>query len=362
MRTSAIGIMSGTSLDGLDLAFCHFIYDGKWHFEITKTAFIGYDEAWRHLLATAHRIPKTELQELDIRFGKYIAQQVNRFLAENRLPKPDLVCSHGHTVFHDPSKKYTLQIGSGRIISEETGLNCVSDFRSLDVALGGQGAPLVPIGDALLFSQFEACLNLGGFSNISFREAEKRVAFDICPVNIALNPLAELLGKPFDRNGEMARSGNIETELLHQLNSLSIYNDANRPSLSREWLEKTFLPLIKNSAATTHDKLRTLTEHSAQKIAAVINANIPEGQILITGGGAKNGFLMERISTLSHAKIIIPSSEIIDFKEALIFAFLGVLRWHDKINVLSSVTGSERDSSSGIIHVGTNGNTPSIKH
>jgi anhydro-N-acetylmuramic acid kinase len=289
------------------------------------------------------------LELLNDAFGKFIGESVNVFIDKFSLQKPDIVCSHGHTVFHEPASKFTLQIGNGNIISERTGIICVSDFRSLDVSLGGQGAPLVPVGDQHLFSEYEACLNLGGFSNISFKERGERLAFDICPVNISLNPLANLLNKPFDYNGEIARSGHLQPELLKQLNALPIYKLDKRPSLAREWLEKVFNPVIENTNCCTEDKLRTVTEHVAEQISVVINSRVGAGRVLVTGGGTRNGFLMERLSQLSSVEVVIPNEEILDYKEALIFAFLGVLRMRDQNNVLRSVTGAQTDSCSGLV-------------
>jgi anhydro-N-acetylmuramic acid kinase len=242
-----------------------------------------------------------------------------------------------------------LQIGNGNIISETTGITCVSDFRSLDVSLGGQGAPLVPVGDQHLFSEYEACLNLGGFSNISFKERGERLAFDICPVNISLNLLANLLNKPFDYNGEIARSGHLQPELLKQMNALPIYKLHKRPSLAREWLEKVFNPVIENVNCSVEDKLRTVTEHVVKQISVVINSRVGTGRVLVTGGGTRNGFLMERLSQLSSVEVVIPNEEILDYKEALIFAFLGLLRMRDQNNVLRSVTGAQADSCSGVV-------------
>ncbi len=349
-RITAIGIMSGTSLDGLDLCYVEFTFNGKWDFSIIASDCIRYDEKWASDLGNAHTFSSEKLDTLSDAFGSYTGEQVNAFLKKFDLNKPDMVCSHGHTVFHEPAKKYTLQIGNGDIIANTTGITTVSDFRSLDVSLGGQGAPLVPIGDELLFSDHEACLNLGGFSNISFKEDGERRAFDICPVNIILNPLANTLGKSFDEDGEMAQSGTLNEPLLTELNSLPIYSGTERPSLAREWLEHVFVPLVEHASSSTEDKLRTVTEHAAEQISAVINAKAKNGSVLVTGGGAKNGFLMGRLSALSNAKIIAPEIEIVDYKEALIFAFLGVLRMRNEINVLRSVTGAERDSSSGVIH------------
>lgn len=341
--------MSGTSLDGLDLCLVEFNFDGKWRFEILSSVCIEYDEAWQTALGNAHAFSSQKIAELNGSFGAYIGEQVNLFLEKFGLDKPDILCSHGHTVFHEPVKRFTLQIGDGKVIAEKTGITCVSDFRSLDVSLGGQGAPLVPIGDDLLFSEYDACLNLGGFSNISFKEEGERRAFDICPVNIVLNALANSLGKPFDKNGALAQSGRLNAHLFDELNALPIYKGANRPSLAREWLERAFLPIIENAKISIEDKLNTVVAHAALQISSVINEKARNGRVLVTGGGAKNAFLMERISALSSAKIVIPDAEIVDYKEALIFAFLGVLRMRDEINVLKSVTGAERDSCSGVI-------------
>mgnify|MGYP001944117196 CR=1 FL=1 len=343
--------MSGTSLDGLDLCYVAFTIDQSWSFEILGTKCVSYTEHWRETLKNAHTLDRKKLNALSLEFGRFTAEKVLAFLAETDLPSPDIICSHGHTVFHQPEKKITLQIGDGHEIADTTGIKTVSDFRSLDVSLGGQGAPLVPIGDELLFSEHAACLNLGGFSNISFKLDGGRKAFDVCPVNIVLNPLALKLGFEFDKSGELAKSGNLDIELLKKLNALSIYESKNRPSLAREWLEEVFTPLIDEAKVSTEDKLRTLTEHAAVQISKVINYNVKNGSVLVTGGGAKNDFLMERISELSAAEIVVPENEIVEFKEALIFAFLGVLKIRNEINVLNSVTGASRDSCSGVVNI-----------
>lgn len=342
--------MSGTSLDGLDLCFAEFHFDGNWRFEIVQSECLNYDSSWREKLSSAHQLSDQELALINNDFGDFIGESVNSFLRKNGLSKPELICSHGHTVRHQPEKGITLQIGDGHVIAYKTGITCVNDFRSLDVSLGGQGAPLVPIGDELLFSEYAACLNLGGFSNISFKENGTRKAFDICPVNIALNPLAKQLGFKYDSGGKMAQSGNLDQQLLESLNTLNIYQNEERPSLAREWLETEFAPLIHNSEIPTEDKLRTVVEHSAWQIARVINNRVKNGKVLVTGGGAKNVFLMERLSSLSEVEVCVPEEKIVDYKEALIFAFLGVLRNENQVNVLRSVTGAERDSCSGVIH------------
>ena len=348
--------MSGTSLDGLDLCYVEFEFNGSWSFEILQTEFVEYDQKWRSNLANAHLVSRSELNQLHIDFGKFTAIEVNKFLEKSTLQSPVLICSHGHTVFHRPNEGITVQIGDGTVIAAETGITVVSDFRSLDVSLRGQGAPLVPIGDELLFGNYQACLNLGGFANISFNQNGSRKAFDVCPVNIALNPLAEQLGFVYDKDGDISRSGNLNNDLLERLNGLSIYSNPSRPSMAREWLESEFLPIIDLTQISIIDKMRTKIEHTAIQVSSTINKHARGGKVLLTGGGAKNRFLINRISEMSDAEIMIPSTQIIDFKEALIFAFLGVLKFRDEINVLQSVTGASRDSSSGKIDLPPNKN------
>lgn len=350
-KINALGVMSGTSLDGLDLCLVEFRFDGRWQFRIETTDCIEYDRSWREKLSKAHQLSGNQLVELDAEFGRFIADAINDFLVRNSAQTPELVCSHGHTVFHQPEKGITRQIGDGQKISSITGIICVNDFRSLDVELGGQGAPLVPIGDKLLFSEYDACLNLGGFSNISFDENEIRKAFDICPVNIVLNPLANLIGLPYDDKGNIARSGNVVDDLLDGLNALNIYSFSQRPSLAREWVESVFLPIIERKTLTIEDQLRTITEHVAIQIGRVLDDRIGSEQVLVTGGGAYNDFLIGRLKTITSAQIVIPDSQLIDFKEALIFAFLGVLRFRNETNVLRSVTGARQDSCSGVVHL-----------
>ncbi len=352
-KITAIGIMSGTSLDGLDMCLAEFHYDGKWYYRIIRAACVEYDEFWKRKLGTAYQLTAEQLQHLHEEFGQFIGENVNSFLRSNHLEKPELICSHGHTVFHQPEKGITVQIGDGQTIANETGITCINDFRSLDVSLGGQGAPLVPIGDELLFSEFDACLNLGGFSNISFKEDGERRAFDICPVNIVLNELANRLNQPFDRNGELSRSGKLNEALLDELNRLDLYTEEIRPSLAREWVESTINPILRASSLSEVDLMRTFVEHVAIQIARVIERKSAGGRVLVTGGGAYNSFLLERMNVYCLADLVIPDKQTIEFKEALIFAFLGVLRMNDQINVLRSVTGAERDSCSGAVHIPT---------
>ncbi len=347
---TAIGLMSGTSLDGLDIAYCSFSeQDGNWSYEIAAASCISYDDHWRKRLSTAHDLAGLELTAMDTDLGRFIAQQVNLFLEERSLPAPDLIASHGHTVFHRPERGFTLQVGSGTQIASGTGITTVSDFRSLDVALGGQGAPLVPIGDRMLFGHYGACLNLGGFSNVSFESDGERMAMDICPVNIILNPLAQKLGQAFDRGGALAAQGQVLPELLLDLDALDVYQSEKRPSLSREWTETSVWPLMPTYADPI-DLLRTVTEHAARQMARVLNST-GAADVLVTGGGAYNSFLMERLASQCKATPKLPDAQLIAFKEALIFALLGVLRLRGEANVLRSVTGASRDSCSGAVHL-----------
>lgn len=346
MKTLAIGLMSGTSLDGLDICLAEFEKKDKWHFQILKAETLPYSTDWENKLRNSIHFSVTDLLELHSDYGFYLGQKVKEFIEKHQLKNIDLIASHGHTVFHQPQRKFTLQIGDGRAVKIETGIPVLYDFRSQDVLMKGNGAPLVPIGDELLFSQYDACLNLGGFSNISMISGGKRIAFDIAPVNIVLNYLAQQLNESFDRNGDLARKGEINEILLKRLNSLDFYQQMHPKSLGVEWCHQHIFPNLEGIAPM--EALATFTEHIAQQISKVINENSIK-DILITGGGAYNTFLIEKITSKTKSEIIIPEKEIIEYKEALIFAFMGVLRINNEINVLSSATGSTADHCSGLI-------------
>lgn len=349
--------MSGTSLDGLDIAYCEFQKNKKlvvsevepWKYKIVHAETIPYNKEWKEKLSSAFTKSKKQISLLDIEYGKFIGKKINSFIKKYKL-NPDFISSHGHTVFHQPENKITLQIGNGQIISSYCNLPVVCDFRSGDMALGGQGAPLVPIADKLLFFDFDFCLNLGGIANISFNnKKDERIAFDICPANIVLNELANKLGKEFDKNGKIASKGKIHTPLLKKLNSLSFYKNEPPKSLGREWIEKYFFPVLNAFDISFQNKLGTVVEHIAFQISSVINSSfsICHSSLLVTGGGAYNSFLIERISFHIKTKIMLPEGKTIQFKEAMAFAFLGVLKKENEINILKSVTGAKRDSSSG---------------
>ncbi len=344
-----LGLMSGSSLDGLDLALCHFEKKAeRWDYHVIAAQTYPYPDELRMRLARAIELSAYEFVKLDVALGAYIAETVRMFLAIQPV-KPDFIASHGHTTFHQPAIGLTSQIGSGAVIASYTGITTVCDFRTNDVALGGQGAPLVPIGDELLFGHYDACLNLGGFSNISFRKDGRRIAFDVSPCNMALNYLANQLGKDYDRDGETARSGNINKPLFDQLNSLDFYRIKGAKSLGKEWFDLEFRPCLDQSELSLPDKLRTVTEHIAFQLALSSFGDIGE-TMLVTGGGARNLFLIERLRVMGTKEIIIPDEQTIDFKEAIIFAFLGVLRMRCEVNCLSAVTGARKDNCGGAVY------------
>ena len=343
-----VGLMSGTSLDGLDLCCVSFDFDGRWHYRIVKAESIDYPEDLRRKLATAQDMSALDYARLHSDYGLYLGEQVRSFVERNQL-KADLVASHGQTIFHQPGVRFTAQIGSGAGIAAVSGIDTVCDFRTTDVALGGQGAPLVPIGDAVLFGDYDYCLNLGGFSNISFAQGEKRLAYDISPGNYVLNHYSGLRGLAFDRDGELARSGRVCRDLLDRLNALPFYTQDGPKSLGREWVEQTVYPLIEGYGLPVEDILATFIEH----VAVQIGRHVWGGRVLTTGGGARNRFLLERMRAAApQADYVVPDPLTIDFKEALIFALLGALYVADRPNCLSSVTGAARDNIGGCLYKG----------
>ncbi|MBO7646876.1 MAG: anhydro-N-acetylmuramic acid kinase [Bacteroidales bacterium] len=350
MEYNGIGVMSGTSLDGLDLAWCTFREDkkGKWLYAIQDAVTIPYPDTWQQRLRGAMQLPAFEYALLNVQLGEYIGDCINGWLQGRS--RPQFIASHGHTVFHRPDLHLTTQIGSGAAIAARTGIMTICDFRATDVALGGQGAPLVPIGDEFLFSEYDACLNLGGFSNISFRTDGRRVSFDISPCNMALNLIASKAGMEYDKDGLLARSGTVVASLLEELNNLAYYQQTPPKSLGKEWFDETFLPILqKYSTLSPAELARTTTEHIAMMISRAIPKNA--SSVLTTGGGAHNCFLLEKFRELSTAKFVKPDAQIVNYKEALIFAFLGMLRVSNKINCLKSVTGAERDNIGGAIYL-----------
>ena len=343
-----IGLMSGTSLDGLDIACCTFSRDDRWHFELHEATTISYDERWRERLRSAHTLSGLELAQLHVDLGVLHGAWVKNFM-RNHSVQADFIASHGHTIFHQPHLGTTLQIGSAPHIAAATGVDVIADFRTTDVAHGGQGAPLVPIGDLWLFGNYPMCLNLGGIANVSVKESLHMEAFDIGLCNMALNHFSEKLGEAYDRDGALSRMGSVNELLLEQLNSLDFFKQPAPKSLGKEFWVNEFLPVVDRAGVNKHDALRTITEHIAIQIGEALRKR-EQGEILVTGGGAHNGFLMERIAEHTQHKVVVPEKKIVDFKEALIFAFLGALRMADEPNALASVTGAKRDSVGGAIY------------
>lgn len=362
MLYRVIGLMSGSSLDGLDIAFVEFHENaGKWTYEIKNAACYAYDDEWTGRLKNAISLSAMEYQLLHAGYGHYIGQKVNEFIDAHKLQyQVALIASHGHTTFHVPGKKMTAQLGDGAAIAAETGLPVVTDLRALDVALGGQGAPIVPIGEKMLWNEYDYFLNIGGITNISANN-EPYIAFDICPANRVLNMLANDAGKPYDDGGKIAASGSVDANLLEKLNRLEYYSKPHPKSLANDFGTDIIYPMIKQFGSNIPDALRTYVEHIAIQINnAITNLNNfkPETlnpKLLTTGGGAFNDFLISRISDRLkelNIEVVIPDPDLVSYKEAVIMAFIGVLRWRQEYNVLSSVTGAARDSIGGALWTG----------
>ena len=358
----AIGVMSGSSLDGLDIASVEFQEQGgKWTYEINEADCYPYTTEWTEKLKNAINLPAREYQLLHTAYGQYIGQEVNRFIESHQLHyKVAVVASHGHTTFHMPASQMTAQLGDGAAIAAKTQLPVVSDLRALDVAFGGQGAPIVPIGEKMLMNDFTYFLNIGGIANISLN-AEEYVAFDVCPANRVLNMLANDAGKPFDEDGKIAASGNVHDELLNQLNKLAYYSQPYPKSLANDFGTDIVYPLIKSAGLSIPDAIRTFSEHVALQICnALSSLNIQQPvpgnkKLLVTGGGALNTFLVNRLSELlrvENIEVVVPDTKLVNYKEALIMAFIGVLRWRQEYNVLASVTGASRNSIGGALWTG----------
>lgn len=348
-----IGAMSGTSLDGLDLAYCEFIKKGKnWKFVLLASETIAYTNAFKKQLAEVDTASALDFVKLDHAFGVFTGKRINAFVRKNKI-LVDFISSHGHTVFHQPDLGITSQIGNGAAIAAETGFTTVCDFRRLDVALHGQGAPLVPIGDRYLFGNYDYCLNLGGFANVSFENNGKRIAYDICPVNLVLNKLVAERGLSFDKNGILGRKGQVNCKLVEELNSLKYYKKSFPKSLGKEWVLENILPIVDATSLSLEDKLASFYTHIGLQIANSLGSigNKKVAKVLVTGGGAYNEFLVECIRKNSGIELVIPNPQIIEFKEAIIFAFLGVLRIREQKNCLQSVTGADADSIGGCVYV-----------
>jgi len=364
--------MSGSSLDGLDVAYVHLQertssskqQAKSWEFELIHTACYPYPDNWRQKLAGAPGLSALDYQLLHVEYGHYLGGQVLKFIEEYNLHyNVQLIVSHGHTTFHWPARKMTAQLGDGAAIAATTRVNVVSDLRAMDLALGGQGAPIVPIGEQLLLPGYDLFLNLGGIANVSRHNAAAEgggggafLAFDVCPANRVLNTLAELERKPYDEGGALSATGKLDHPLLQQLNALPYYNMSYPKSLANEFGTDVVYPLIRQIMTerdlSTADALRTYTEHIALQVARAVEALGGGAKMLATGGGAHNTFLVERLRTRLGLEVVVPEKNLVDYKEALIMALIGVLRWREENNVLASVTGATRDSIGGAVWIG----------
>lgn len=360
MVYNVIGLMSGSSLDGLDIVFTTLEETrGQWKFDIVEAECVPYTEEWAKELAHAAGMPVADFLKLNTHYGRYIGEQVNNFIHKNGIDhKVHFIASHGHTVFHEPANHTTSQIGDGATIAAVTGLPVISDLRSLDVALGGQGAPIVPIGDKLLFGNFDYWLNIGGIANMTVKDGDNMLAFDVCPANQVLNKLAEREGKDFDYEGEMARQGVVLQGTLEKLNAQGYYKQDPPKSLSNEAAKNLAFPILFETELDNNDMLRTVVQHIVEQIAAAVKKyphNKESAQMLVTGGGALNNFLTEQLREALqplHVNAVVPYEQVAKFKEALVMALVGALRWREETNVMASVTGATRDSIGGALWMG----------
>lgn len=355
-----LGIMSGTSLDGLDLAFCRFrLQKGTYTFAIEQASTIPYSVEWQERLSGLVNASGQELSQAHTDLGAYIGSEARKFMDTHHL-QPELIASHGHTIFHQPQKGFSLQIGAGYPLMLASGCRVVNDFRSLDVALGGQGAPLVPIGDALLFGDYDFCLNLGGIANVSAAYQQQHIAYDICPANMVLNYLSRQKGLDYDEGGKLAAGGQLHNPLLQALNQLDYYQQPFPKSLGYEWVAAEIFPLLEKYELTPEDTLHTFCHHIAMQVhhalkPLVLKAPGASGQksLLATGGGAFNTYLCELMQQALDPlgiKLVVPEKKLVEYKEALVFALLGVLRIRQENNCLASVTGASRDNCGGVVY------------
>ena len=345
--------MSGTSLDGLDLAFCHIWEENsQWKYEIKETKSISYAPEMQSKLQDSIVLPAEDLLSFHNAYGTWLGEQAKTFIDEHAL-NIDYIASHGHTTHHRPEIGVTFQIGSGQHLANASGQKVICDFRTNDVALKGQGAPLVPIGDQLFFNAYDFCLNLGGIANISFDKDGERYAYDIGLANMMLNHITRKNGLDYDKGGALARSGKVNADVLNKLNDLEYYRLTYPKSIGYEWFVNKVVPLVDSTKDSMENLLCTGIHHVCEQIAVQVkmNSSKAEQTLLVTGGGALNDFLIDTLRQKLGAttEVVVPDQKLIEFKEALVFALMGVLRIQGGVNVLRTVTGADRDSSSGVV-------------
>ncbi len=364
MVYSAIGIMSGSALDGLDICYAQYIETGgQWQYEILATECVPYISEWVQKLQEATTLNAYDYQLLHTAYGHYIGNAINQFIEKHQLQyKIALIGSHGHTTFHAPHLKMTAQLGDGAAIAAVTGLPVISDLRAMDIALGGHGAPIVPIGEKFLLGNYNYFLNLGGIANISYKAADTHIAFDTSPANKILNLLMHTIDKPYDDGGALAATGNVNEPLLQALQQFEYYNLPYPKSLDNAFGIKELFPLIAQAQISLADKLATACAHIAIEIKQGITQIIQQQQLpnqpttlLATGGGALNNYLVQCIQTQLQpleVHVIAADKQLIEYKEALIMGFMGVLRWREANNVLATVTGASKSSIGGALWLG----------
>ena len=360
---SVVGLMSGSSLDGADLAWCTFQFAEddpaklvSW--TLHRGVTIPYDEGWQQRLRNAPALSGRGLWLLHTELGLHYGHMLRTFVDE--LPeKVDFIASHGHTVFHYPDQHTTTQIGDGAAIAAVLNMPVIDQFRTQDMALGGQGAPLAPLADRYFFPEYFACLNLGGISNISIKTDRGYVAFDVGGANQVLDAMMQEIGKDYDENGQLARTGQLIPALKQAADALSFHAQQPPKSLGNDWVRERLLPLFKDQQYALEDRLHTYCHHVAGQIAASLhqvakNENIEltdQQQLLVAGGGGFNGFLCECIAAvIQPVQLEIAAPDIIAFKEAALMALAGALRWQQQPNVIPSVTGASRAAVGGAIH------------
>ena len=344
-----LGLMSGTSIDGIDLVYANFVFNKYWSFKILGSKTYQYNNDWQKILKNLSDKDLDSIKLIDKSYTKLLSKYILKFIDDFSIKKIDFISSHGHTALHDPLNSITYQIGNLKDLSAYIGLKVICDFRLQDVKLGGQGAPLVPVGEKYIFPEYDTLINLGGFANITIKSNNNLIAYDICPVNIVFNHLSNLIDLKYDHKGKIALSGKLNIELFNCLQSLDYYKQVSPKSLGVEWVNQIIFPIINSfSEIPLEDLLNTFSKHFASQIADNIKST---GKILISGGGAYNDYLIQNIKDLTGSEIIIPNSEIIEYKEALIFGFLGVLKDLNINNCYSSVTGAIKDHSSGNIFI-----------
>lgn len=365
----ALGLMSGSSLDGLDIAYCHFevekenngqLYVHDWKILAAET--IGFSEAWQARLGQLPTQTALSFAKTHTYLGHYFGDMVNDFMNRYQI-EPDFIATHGHTIFHDPMGRMTIQIGDGSAMAAKTGFPVISNFRNQDIAIDGQGAPVAPIIDKYLLPGHDFYLNLGGIANITTVLPHKMVAFDICPANQLLNALANRLNLEYDEGGQIAAAGQVLDDLLKEMNRADFYKIAYPKSLDNAWSQTAILSKIADEPTAIPNQLSTFVEHIAYQIAFAIKQVIRKEKIekkqlslLATGGGAFNAYLMERLqyhcNLVGNIEVVLPNSDIIQFKEAALMAWMGVMRVENVPNVLQTVTGAKRDTINGAIHQG----------